>query len=709
MSKPFQILRRFAGLLVLLLCSPIFRHARIQGQDVSTDVTALANAAAAARDQNHVEEAIRDYREALKLRPDWQEGLWSLGTLEYDRDHYAEAVPAFQRLTQLAPESGPGWTFLGLCEYETKDYAKALQDLAKGQRLGGTDDAEILRVAKYHLAMLMSRFGNFDGATAILRSLLAQGQTGTQIKTALGLAVLRVPLVPEEVDPSRDALLQEAGEAGALVAQGQTASGLSGFESVAQKNPEIPYIHLAYGEALFGARKYLEAVQQCRKEIALSPESAAAHELLGKSMEAAGEREKARDELATARKLPRQMGVEERVARLYENRGGPTITGETAAANKNGEGPRVSFEELSLEAESASAAGDVNLAVQRYHQALQIRPEWQDGLWRLAMLSYSTHRYAEAISALRRWVERTPNVGTAWAVMGLAEFEMKDYENACIHLERGQQLGLTGNLESVQLARYRLGTLLLRDGKFENAEGLLMSVAAGGPLAVEVRFALGMSLLRMAGWPEKVAAEKKPLVASMGEIGELLKDSKYDEAFPKFETLIGRYPSAPFVHYVYGTALETFSRYDEAERQFREEARLSPASALPYTQLAAIGLKRHDAHSALPLALQAVKLAPTAAEAHYELGRTYLEIGNERQAIRELEAANKIAPQSAQIHFNLAKAYAKANRPERAAEQRAIFARLNALAEEQRSVQGSQSYGAHNGAQYGVPGAAQPE
>jgi hypothetical protein len=44
------------------------------------------------------------------------------------------------------------------------------------------------------------------------------------------------------------------------------------------------------------------------------------------------------------------------------------------------------------------------------------------------------------------------------------------------------------------------------------------------------------------------------------------------------------------------------------------------------------------------------------------------------------------------VHFNLAKAYAKSKRPDREAEERAIFDRLNALAEQERSVRGDQSY-----------------
>ena len=697
MLMPFLLFRRFVVLFVVLLNATPSSQRIAQDKNGSADFAALAKTAAAARDENNVVGAIQNYRQAIRLQPDWQEGLWYLGTLEYERDHYADAIPPFQRLTQLAPAAGPAWTFLGLCEYETKDYASALQHLTKGQELGGTDDVEILRVANYHLVLLLIRDANFASATATLQSLAAQGQAGAQIKTAAGLAALRVPLLPEQVDPSEDALLQEVGDANLLVIQGQADSALQRFALLSEKYPDTPYLHFAYASALFAAGKYPEAAMQFRKETGISPQSFAAHKGLAKSLEAAGEHEKAREEFAAAKKLqPKKSEAEDRILQRYENRASSTDAGNPTSSHESLGGSSPSFEELSRQAEFARDSGDADLATQRYQQALQIRPDWQEGLWNLAMLSYSTHHYSDAIAALKRWVGRTPNLGTAWAVMGLSEFELADYDNALIHLQRGQQLGLSGNLDSGQLARYRLAILLMRNGQFESAESLLMSVAGQGPLAPEVRFALGMSLLRMQTLPGDVADDKKPMVVGTGAIAELLKDSKYGLAFPKFEAMIKQYPSAPFLHYVYGTALATFSRYDEAEEQFRKEIVLSPASELPYVQLTSIALKRHDAGKALPSAQQAVKLAPRAAEAHYLLGRTYLEMGNNQQAIDELEAAGKITPESAQIHFNLARAYAKANLPDKAERERSIFARLNGLAEQQRTQQGNQSYGAHN-------------
>ena len=663
MCMAFRPLQRCAASLIVLLSASVFIQARAQDK-AADDFQALASAAAAARDQNNVVEAIHDYQEGLRLQPDWQEGLWNLGVLEYESDHYADAIPAFQRLTQLAPQAGAAWNFLGLCEYETKAYDPALQHLSKGQELAGLDDPDILRVVKYHLALLLIQDSNFDEALATLRGLIVQGPAAVlaQITTALGLATLRVPLLPEQVDPSKEALLQEIGNAEAALLRGQTASALTGFEALLHKYPDVPYVHLAYGSALFSVGTYEQAAAQAQKEVELSPQSSAARNLLAKSLEAAGHREQARKEATLADKLQSQKSaLEDRMVDRYAIRSGARTT-----------------------ANSESSSGQP-----------------RDTLWNRAMASYSAHRYAEAIADLKQWVERTPNSGTAWAVMGLSEFELKDYDNALIHLQRGQQLGLSGSFESVQLARYRLAILLLRRGQFEKAETLLMSVAANGPLAEEVRFALGLSLLRMQMLPEEVESAKKPVVTATGEIAELLKDSKYDEAFPKFEALIKQYPSVPFLHYVYGRALATLSRYDEAEEQFHRETTLSPASALPYLQLASVELKRHRDDQALPSAEKATQLAPDSADAHYVLGRTYLELGNEKSAITELELSAKIEPESPQIHFNLAKAYAKANVADKAEEQRQIFTRLNALAEEQRSLQGNQSYGAHNAADSG--------
>jgi len=164
---------------------------------------------------------------------------------------------------------------------------------------------------------------------------------------------------------------------------------------------------------------------------------------------------------------------------------------------------------------------------------------------------------------------------------------------------------------------------------------------------------------------------------------------------------VKEFPPAPFLHYAYGTALAALSKYDEAEAQFRQELKISPESEVPYLRLASLELKKHQAAEAQTMAQRAVQLAADSGEAHYLLGRASLEMGEEEAAVRELETASKLAPGSPEVHFNLAKAYAKAKLPEKAERERAIFARLNARAEQQRSRSGMQPYsGAQNAAEF---------
>jgi tetratricopeptide (TPR) repeat protein len=238
--------------------------------------------------------------------------------------------------------------------------------------------------------------------------------------------------------------------------------------------------------------------------------------------------------------------------------------------------------------------------------------------------------------------------------------------------------------------------LLNQNAQFERATQTLASETASNSLDKQVRFTLGLALLRIPLFPEQVEPAKSALIDTAGEIAALLQNSKYDLAFPKFELLLKEYPATPFLHYAYGTALLALSRYDDAEKQIREELKVSPQSELPYLQLASLALKRHQPAEALPLAQRAAALAPDSTEAHYLWGRASLELGQEEVAIRELETASKLFPGSPEVHFNLARAYGRAKLPEKAEQERAIFTRLNELAEQQRSRSGNQAYGAHN-------------
>lgn len=684
----------FLAFSVILLVSRAFAGPRPVQGSAQSGFENVAKSAAEAREAGKTE-AIRDYQRAVEIRPDWEEGWWYLGTLLYDADRFAEAIPALQRVVQLDSALGPAWNFLGLCEFETHDYGNALEHLQKGQELGTGDDPEISRVSKYHLALILNRNGEFEKAFAMLVSAFGD-QRPAQVQIALGISLLRIPLLPQEVDPSQDALVQEAGETASILAQGDPAKTRESFGSLVKKYPSVPYLHYAFGVALASAGHDDEALLQQQEEVKISPSSALPYvEISSLELRLKDPQNALRAAEMAVQLAPDSAAAHRGLARSLQALG----------HEENG------AKELSV-AESLAPEKQVRdtRILQRYaHAAAAVSPGPAQGAaseeqWNLTMRSYSAGHYPEAIAALKAYVVRNPNDGTAWAVMGLSEYEIKDYINARIHLQRGQDLGLHGSPESVQLARCRLATLLNRNAEFDRAIELLAPEAGPGAHSEEIEFALGMALLRIPLMPDQMEASQVELVRTAGDIAALLQDSKYDEAFPKFQTLLRLYPATPFLHYAYGTALAALSQYDDAEAQFRKELLISSTSELPYAGLASIALKTRRPADALPSAQHAAQLAPDSAEAHYLLGRSYLELGQEEKAVLELETARKLAPGSPEVRFNLAKAYAKANLPEKAEQERANFARLNALAEHQRSRRGNQSYsGSHDQNDFSIP------
>jgi tetratricopeptide (TPR) repeat protein len=567
MRKSYMLpIRRCRAAALLALALSLVGAAPAQSR-AGEDLQSLQQAAGSAREAGNMDEAIRDYSRIVALRPNSPEGWWNLGAAQYQASRYSDAVVSLRKLTELAPSAAQAWNMLGLSQFETKDYSAALASLEKARSLEGNEDPEIASVAAYHLALLLIRSGDFRQASDLLHETFG-GSLPAQAKAAMGLALLRIPLLPSEIDPSHDALIQAAGDAAASPDPTQALAALL------QKYPQIA----------------------------------------------------------------------------------------KAEAASSSDGPARDPHIIALFAVQGAGAHPGNSTA-----------------WQTAMRAYSGARYPEAIASLKSWVEQNPGDGTAWAVMGLSEFALKDYDNARIHLQRGIHLGMKGSTEALQLANERLALLLIHDQQFDAATSLLRPLAGHPPMAKQIQLALGLALLRIPSLPDDLDAHRRDLAQSAGAIVELLLASRYSEAFPAFENLIAEHPSTPWLHYAYGDALDSLSRYDDAKAQMRAELKLSPRSALPWIRIAAIALRQHLPPDALKAAQTAAAMDPKSAEAHYQLGRAWLENGNAETAIAELEKANMLKPNTPEIHFALARAYTKAGQREKAAAERATFTRLKAV------------------------------
>lgn len=173
----------------------------------------IARRADAARKADRMQDAIDLYDAAVHLRPTWKNGWWWLGSLLYDQDRFPEAQAALKHFVELSPNPAPAYAFLGLCEYETRDYANALTSFQLWAREGSPGTDQLIDVAGFHWALLLTRQEHFVEALYLLAAQVEKFGMNPALKEAMGLASLRMPSLPEEYPPDRREMVWLAGEA----------------------------------------------------------------------------------------------------------------------------------------------------------------------------------------------------------------------------------------------------------------------------------------------------------------------------------------------------------------------------------------------------------------------------------------------------------------------------------------------------------------
>jgi tetratricopeptide (TPR) repeat protein len=235
----------------------------------------LAKRADEARESGRFDEAIALYLQALKQKPNWPEGWWYVGTILYELDRYPEARDAFLNLTSLQPKNPPAAALLGLCQYRTREYEPALVNLQKARLLGLGANQELITVTRYHAAILMTRFEQYEVAFEILREFAREQNETAKVIEAFGITALRMPFLPEEVPPDKREIVLMAGRAAYDWAARRPRDARRGFEELIARYPRAPNVHY-----VFGAYLLLEnadaALEEFRKELEISPTHAPA-------------------------------------------------------------------------------------------------------------------------------------------------------------------------------------------------------------------------------------------------------------------------------------------------------------------------------------------------------------------------------------------------------------------------------------------------
>jgi tetratricopeptide (TPR) repeat protein len=250
--------------------TPAPKSPRKPGTVASAEFDRLVKAATEARQAERWEEAIDLYAKAVKLKPQYVEGYWYQGTAYYSLDNYTQGRDAFRKVVRLAPKNGAAYAFLGLCEFGLKDYDRSLQHMLESRILGVGDVPDLGGVARYHAAILMTRMEQYEQALETLGEFAGEGSDSPRVIEAMGIATLRMPMLPNETPPDRREMLLMAGRASYMMATRNTASAGMAFEGLASRYPETPNVHYAYGVFLLQEQPD-RAIEEFKRELEIQP------------------------------------------------------------------------------------------------------------------------------------------------------------------------------------------------------------------------------------------------------------------------------------------------------------------------------------------------------------------------------------------------------------------------------------------------------
>jgi tetratricopeptide (TPR) repeat protein len=253
----------------------------------------VSAAAAAARDAGRLDEAITLYRRALALRPAWHEGRWYLGSSLYERERYADCRAAFAALVARQPAHAGGIGMQGLCEFGLGQHETALRTLLRARAQGIARTPEIASVVAYHTGILLTRFGEFEVGYAVLSELSSDNVESPKTIEALGLNLLRMPVLPAALAEENRPLVQLAGRAAFAMGGRRLADAARLLDELVTTHPREPNVHYARG-VLRTTEAPDAALDDFVAELAISPRHVPARLQLVAELVKRGEASKAR-------------------------------------------------------------------------------------------------------------------------------------------------------------------------------------------------------------------------------------------------------------------------------------------------------------------------------------------------------------------------------------------------------------------------------
>jgi predicted Zn-dependent protease len=341
------------------------------------------------------------------------------------------------------------------------------------------------------------------------------------------------------------------------------------------------------------------------------------------------------------------------------------------------------FDQLSRQAADARQENRNDDALRLYRLALAMNPSWADGRWNVGSILYEKEQYADARDEFLKLIGIDSQAVAGYAMLGICEYKIKDYDAALRHLDAARLLGLPKEGSVAKAAQYYLAVLLNKTGLHDAATEVLLGLSQADDASSLILEALGLAGLRITTLPEDATGIDRELARTVGQALATAGHRRAQESLRVLENLIKLHPTQLNLHYLCGIVLLQEDG-NQAIEEFERELTVQPDSIHTLLAIGQEMERTQRLEEARGFAERAVRAGPSNFDTHALLGRILVSEGRLQEGAAELERARAIDSGSPQVYFALASAYARLGRNEDAERARAEFLRLKKIVDGQQ-------------------------
>lgn len=335
--------------------------------------------------------------------------------------------------------------------------------------------------------------------------------------------------------------------------------------------------------------------------------------------------------------------------------------------------------QIASEAGGALRQGDFSGAIRGYEKLVKLAPQVAEFHANLGMAYYSAGRFHDAAREWREALRLKPGLTHAHFFLGVSLAEAGECKQALPYLERDYPRATDSQLKR------SMGTDALRCAMALNQADKAVAFVAW----LERDFPDDPDLLYLSSHVYSdlsTRASERLLETAPGSYqahqlnAEVLElQGKLSDAAQEYRKVLSLNPRLPGIHYRLGRLLlagpPAPATLDEARREFQEELRIDPDSAVAEYELGEMARQARQWNDAIQHFERASKLDREFAAALVGLGKSLVSAGRAQDAVAPLEAAVKLEPQDAVTHYQLAFAYRRLGRDAEAEKELAAYQR----------------------------------